>query len=91
MWLRPRSLKHTPIKKGSNPKWEREEAHYAMPVHTRVHQVLTVALLDHDSTGDDEIGRYLSVNRWSCRCFVSVFPTPGLVALLGPEQEWLSC
>lgn len=57
MWLRPRSLKHTPIKKGSNPKWEREEAHYAMPVHTRVHQVLTVALLDHDSTGDDEIGR----------------------------------
>ena len=60
MWLRPRSLKHTPTKKGSNPKWEREEAHYAMPVHTRVHQVLTVALLDHDSNGDDEIGRYFS-------------------------------
>ncbi|DBA74196.1 TPA: hypothetical protein ACH3X1_010990 [Trebouxia sp. C0004] len=57
MWLRPRSLKHTPTKKGSNPKWEREEAHYALPVHTRVHQVLTVALLDHDSNGDDEIGR----------------------------------
>ena len=57
MWLRPRSLKHTPTKKGTHPKWEREEAHYAMPVHTRVHQVLTVALLDHDSNGDDEIGR----------------------------------
>jgi len=70
MWLRPRSLKHTPTKKGSNPKWEREEAHYAMPVHTRVHQVLTVALLDHDSNGDDEIGRYSSVHQRSCRCCV---------------------
>ena len=57
MWLRPRSLKHTPIKEGSNPKWGRDEAHYAMPVHTRVHQVITVALLDSDSGGDDEIGR----------------------------------
>lgn len=57
MWLRPRSLKHTPVKEGSNPKWGREEAYYAMPIHTRVHQVLTVALLDSDTSGDDEIGR----------------------------------
>lgn len=61
---------HPPTKKGSNPKWEREEAHYAMPVHTRVHQVLTVALLDHDSNGDDEIGRYLSFHTLFCRCCV---------------------
>ena len=59
MWLRPRSLKKSPIKEGSNPKWGVEEAHYAMPVHTRVHQVITVALMDSDSAGDDEIGRYL--------------------------------
>ena len=57
MWLRPRSLKHSPVKKGRNPKWGPEEAHYAMPVHTRVHQVLTVALLDSDTAGDDDIGR----------------------------------
>jgi len=85
MWLRPRSLKHTPTKKGSNPKWEREEAHYAMPVHTRVHQVLTVALLDHDSNGDDEIGRYFSFHRRSCTCFVSAFALVGLAALLRHE------
>ncbi len=57
MWLRPQSRRDSPIKEGSNPKWGRDEAHYAMPVHTRLHQVLTVALLDHDSSGDDEIGR----------------------------------
>lgn len=57
MWLRPQSRRKSPIKEGSNPKWGRDEAHYAMPVHTRLHQVLTVALLDHDSSGDDEIGR----------------------------------
>ncbi len=83
MWLRPRSVKHTPTKKGSNPKWEREEAHYAVPVHTRVHQVLTVALLDHDSNGDDEIGRYLSFYSQSVTYFVSVLPLVGLPALLG--------
>ncbi len=76
-------MKHTPTKKGSNPKWEREEAHYAVPVHTRVHQVLTVALLDHDSNGDDEIGRYLSFYSQSVTCFVSVLPLVGLPALLG--------
>lgn len=76
-------MKHTPTKKGSNPKWAREEAHYAVPVHTRVHQVLTVALLDHDSNGDDEIGRYLSFYSQSVTCFVSVLPLVGLPALLG--------
>ena len=76
-------MKHTPTKKGSNPKWEREEAHYAVPVHTRVHRVLTVALLDHDSNGDDEIGRYLSFYSQSVTCFVSVLPLVGLPALLG--------
>lgn len=76
-------MKHTPTKKGSNPKWEREEAHYAVPVHTRVHQVLTVALLDHDSNGDDEIGRYLSFYSQSVTYFVSVLPLVGLPALLG--------
>lgn len=51
------------MKEGSNPKWGVEEAHYAMPVHTRAHQVITVALMDSDSTGDDEIGRYLQVSK----------------------------
>lgn len=57
LWLRPRSLNKSSIKAGSNPKWEGEEAHFGMPVHTRVHQVITVALLDSDAEGDDEIGR----------------------------------
>lgn len=62
MWLRPRSLKHTPVKSGSNPKWGREEAYFAMPIHARVHQVLTVALLDSDTSGDDEIGRSVTLS-----------------------------
>ena len=50
-------MNHTPVKQGSDPKWGRDEADFAMPVHTRVHQVITVALLDSDTSGDDEIGR----------------------------------
>ncbi|KAL3133562.1 hypothetical protein ABBQ38_007410 [Trebouxia sp. C0009 RCD-2024] len=57
LWLRPRSLNKSTVKSGSNPRWGGEEAHFAMPVHTRVHQVITVALLDSDAEGDDEIGR----------------------------------
>lgn len=57
MWLRPRSVKKSPIKEGKNPKWGGKEAYYGMPVHTRMHQVITVALMDSDSAGDDEIGR----------------------------------
>lgn len=51
-------MKKSPIKEGKNPKWGGEEAYHGMPVHTRMHQVITVALMDSDSAGDDEIGRY---------------------------------
>ncbi|KAK9800178.1 hypothetical protein WJX73_004159 [Symbiochloris irregularis] len=57
LWLRPRSRKESCPKKGSDPQWTAEEATWAMPVHVRVHQVLTVSLLDKDVNGSDEIGR----------------------------------
>lgn len=39
----------------------------AMPVHVRMHQVLTVALLDKDVSGSDEIGRCLHASN-ACSC-----------------------
>ena len=35
-----------------------------MPVHVRMHQVLTVALLDKDVNGSDEIGRCGPISNW---------------------------
>ena len=57
LWLRPRSRKESCSKSGANPKWDAEEGSWAMPVHVRMHQVLTCALLDKDAKGSDEIGR----------------------------------
>lgn len=57
MWLRPRARRESPVKQGSNVTWTQEEGSFAMPVHTRVHQVMTTALLDSDIKGSDEIGR----------------------------------
>lgn len=57
LWLRPQAAKSSPVKSGAKPKWEEGEAHWALPVHLRSLQLLTVALFDSDSLGEDEVGR----------------------------------
>ena len=58
LWLRPQAVKESPQKEGSNPTWTDDEGHWALPVHVREHQVLTLALFDKDNVGNDEIGRW---------------------------------
>jgi hypothetical protein len=58
LWLRPRALRRTPTKPAThNLHFTREEASFAMPIHVKFHQLLTVALWDEDVLGDDEFGR----------------------------------
>lgn len=77
MWLRPRARRESPVKQGSNVTWTQEEGSFAMPVHTRVHQVMTTALLDSDIKGSDEIGRWdlahnIVVCQEECACLHSM-------------------
>ena len=67
LWLRPQASKSSPVKNGANPKWDRGEAHWALPVHLRSYQLLTVALFDDDSMGSDEVGRYNALHWTACR------------------------
>ncbi|KAK9813440.1 hypothetical protein WJX73_009259 [Symbiochloris irregularis] len=57
LWLRPPAAKQTPTKHGAEPKWAPGEATYALPVHLRNIQILTLTVFDADNVGADEIGR----------------------------------
>lgn len=60
LWLRPQAAKSTSVKAGPDAKWDSGEAVWALPVHLQSIQILTLAVMDSDNVGADEIGRWAS-------------------------------